>query len=184
MKAAWNQMAKLPFYHSFWNRTSQPPLVYTETHSNFTKFLPHNLQWVQTEISLALGIPTCIDQIKIDWDDVVFTVTWIQASRAGFQLLEPQPWHFLLFLKKEIVKTTPMRPLAWIMVLLHFGVGPSLYVIPKRAWWELEGPQTRFPPFGGEHLERALTSGRAPISPKGKFLGSHMNIRFTRIPSL
>lgn len=26
MKAAWNQMVKLPFYHSFWNRTSQPPL--------------------------------------------------------------------------------------------------------------------------------------------------------------
>jgi 4-aminobutyrate--pyruvate transaminase len=26
MNAAWNQMTKLPFYHSFWNRTSQPPL--------------------------------------------------------------------------------------------------------------------------------------------------------------
>jgi len=29
MNAAWNQMTKLPFYHSFWNRTSQPPLVPT-----------------------------------------------------------------------------------------------------------------------------------------------------------
>ncbi|XP_024379449.1 vanillin aminotransferase isoform X2 [Physcomitrium patens] len=26
MNAAWNQMTQLPFYHSFWNRTSQPPL--------------------------------------------------------------------------------------------------------------------------------------------------------------
>ena len=31
-----------------------------------------------------------------------------------------------------------MLSLAWIMVLLHFQVDPWLYVIPKRALWELE----------------------------------------------
>ena len=33
-----------------------------------------------------------------------------------------------------------MLPLAWVMVLLDFRVGLSLYVILKHAEWELEGP--------------------------------------------
>ena len=37
------------------------------------------------------------------------------------------------------------------MVLLHFRVGLSLYVIPNRALRESEAP---LPPFKGEHLER------------------------------
>ena len=52
------------------------------------------------------------------------------------------------------------------MVLLHFRVGQSLYVIPKQALWELEDPQRLLPPFGGEHLEQAWTSRLAPISPR------------------
>ena len=40
--------------------------------------------------------------------------------------------------KKER-KTIPMLPPAWIMVLLHFRVGSSLYVIPKRALQVLLG---------------------------------------------
>ena len=41
-------------------------------------------------------------------------------------------------IKKE--KTTPMLPPPQIMVYLHFCVGPSLYVILKRAVQDLEGP--------------------------------------------
>ena len=99
------------------------------------------LQWTQTEITLALGLPMCIDQIKIVWDYLVFTKTRIQAARIGFQLLKPQPWYSLVFLKKQSVKMTPMLPLVWIMVLLHFGVGPILYVILNWAWWNLRNPE-------------------------------------------
>ena len=52
-----------------------------------------------------------------------------------------------------------------IMMLLHFRVGPSLYVIRKWAIWavqELEAPQRLLPPFEGEPLQRARTSWLAP----------------------
>ena len=60
------------------------------------------------------------------------------------------------------------------MVLLHFQVGLSLYVIPKRALQELEAPQRLLPPFEGKHLEWAWTSWLTLVSPMGKPLGSHM----------
>ena len=78
------------------------------------------LQWTQTEITLALGLPMCIDQITIVWDYLVFTETRIQAARIGFQLLKPQPWYFLVFLRKEGVKTTPMLKLVWIIGVASF----------------------------------------------------------------
>ena len=68
--------------------------------------------------------------------------------------------------RKEERKTTLILPPAWIMVLLHFQV--SLYVTLKWAWCGLEDPQQPQPPFKGEHLERARTSGPVPISSKGK----------------
>ena len=43
-----------------------------------------------------------------------------------------------------------MLPPVWIMVLIHFRVGLSLYVIPKWASWELEGPWRLLPPSEGE----------------------------------
>ena len=44
------------------------------------------------------------------------------------------------------------------MVLLHFRDGVGLYVIPKQALREIEGPQRLLPSFEGEHLEQARTS--------------------------
>ena len=44
-----------------------------------------------------------------------------------------------------------MLPPAWTMILLHRGVGPSLYVIPKRASRELECSWRLLPPFQGAH---------------------------------
>ena len=46
-----------------------------------------------------------------------------------------------------------MSPLMWFMVLLHFWVGLSLYVILKWALQELEGHVRLVPPFKGEHLK-------------------------------
>ena len=60
------------------------------------------------------------------------------------------------------------------MVLLYFGVGSSLHVIPKRAIQKLEATQRLLPPFKGEHLEQAQRSWQAPCNPKGKPLSSHM----------
>ena len=71
--------------------------------------------------------------------------------------------------KKRKRKMTPILPPTWIMVLLHFQVGPSVYAIPKPALQELESPRQPLPPFKGERLERARTSWLAPIYP-----GSHM----------
>ena len=68
------------------------------------------------------------------------------------------------------------------MLLLHFQVGLSLYVIPKRALQELKGPQRLLPPFKLEHLQR-VHKPSWHLSP----IGSHMvdrNIQFTQIPPL
>ena len=46
-------------------------------------------------------------------------------------------------------KTTPMLPLVWIMVLIHFQVGLSLYVIPKHALRELEASFRRWTSWMG-----------------------------------
>ena len=43
--------------------------------------------------------------------------------------------------RKKGRKTTPMLPLAYIKVLLHFQVDPSLYVIPKLTFQELGAPK-------------------------------------------
>ena len=59
----------------------------------------------------------------------------------------------------------------WNMLLLHIWGSLTLYVILKRALWELQGPQSLLPPFHGEHLEWLQ---RNPVSPKGEPLGSHM----------
>ena len=90
----------------------------------------------------------------------------------GFQVRVVSGSFWWLGRKKE--KTTPMLPPVWIMVLLCFRVGLSLYVILKMATWELEGPQRLLPPFKGEHLEWVRTSWLAPIFPIGKPLGSQM----------
>ena len=42
---------------------------------------------------------------------------------------------------KEEGEVTPMYPPVQIIVLLHLRVGGTLYVIPKRASRELEGPK-------------------------------------------
>jgi hypothetical protein len=70
----------------------------------------------------------------------------------------------LLIRKKR--KITPMLPPTWIMLLLRFRVGSSLYVIPKRVLQELEGPQRLLPPLESEHIEWVQTSKLAPISPR------------------
>ena len=56
--------------------------------------------------------------------------------------------------KRKKRKMTPMLPLVRVMVLLHFQVGLSLYVIPKWALQELEDPQRLLPPFEGEHFNK------------------------------
>ena len=43
------------------------------------------------------------------------------------------------------------------MVLLHFQVGPSLYITPKHALQELEGTQRLLSIFEGKHLEHEQT---------------------------
>jgi hypothetical protein len=48
----------------------------------------------------------------------------------------------------------------------------QLYVTPKQASWELEGPQRLLPQFQSEHLEHAHTSLSPPTMCKP--LGSHM----------
>ena len=76
-----------------------------------------------------------------------------------------------------------MLPAVWIMVLLHFQVDLSLYIILKRALQELEGPKD-YCLLSKEHLELAQTSQPASIFPKDNSLGSHMvgwSIRFTWI---
>jgi hypothetical protein len=55
---------------------------------------------------------------------------------------------------------TPMLPPVRVMVLLHFQVGLSVYVIPKRALQELEGPQRLLPPLEGEHLNKRVQARR------------------------
>ena len=42
------------------------------------------------------------------------------------------------FIKISWRKTTLLLPPAWIMMLLRFRVGLSLYVIPKHALWDVE----------------------------------------------
>ena len=69
---------------------------------------------------------------------------------------------------------TLILPSAWIVVLLHFWVGISVYIIPKCTIRELEAPRQLLAPFEGEHLEWAQKSWSAPFSYKGKPLGSHM----------
>jgi hypothetical protein len=64
--------------------------------------------------------------------------------------------------EKEKRKMTPMLPPVWIKVFLHFRVGLSLYVILKRALWELKA-QRLLPPVEGDQ-----TSRLAPISSKGE----------------
>ena len=54
------------------------------------------------------------------------------------------------------------------MMLLHFRVALSLYVTPKQALRELEGPQRLLSPFKGEHLVQARTSQLPLILPKGQ----------------
>ena len=63
----------------------------------------------------------------------------------------------------------------WIMVLLHFWVGPRLYVIINQALWEIEDLQQwlLLPSFASEQLQRAQTNQPRPITPKGKPLGFH-----------
>ena len=65
-----------------------------------------------------------------------------------------------------------MLPPAWIMVLLHFWVGLSLYVIPEGALQELERPQQLLPP--PPFLSKVNTLWTSWPAPKGKPLGSHM----------
>lgn len=61
------------------------------------------------------------------------------------------------------------------MMLLHFLVDPSQYVIPKRTLKELEGSQRLLPPFEDERPKQGWTSHWATIYlPKGKSLVSHM----------
>jgi hypothetical protein len=75
-------------------------------------------------------------------------------------------------------KPPPMLPPACIMVLLHFLVDPSGYVIPKPALKKLEGSQRLLPPFEGEHVKQGLTSHWAPIYlPKGmKYPGQGLGL--------
>ena len=79
-----------------------------------------------------------------------------------------------------------MLPPAWMIVLLHFWVGLSLFVISETGLMRIRGPPKMTTPFEGEHLERARTSQLAPIFPKGKPLGFHMveSIRFIQTPPL
>ena len=70
-----------------------------------------------------------------------------------------------------------MLPQVWIMALLHFQAGLSLYVIPERASQELERhPSPRLlPPFKMNTLNGCGQAGpHASNSPKSKPLGSHM----------
>ena len=55
-------------------------------------------------------------------------------------------------------KVTLMLPPVWILALLHFRVGSSLYVITKRGVQKLECFQRQLPPFKGEHLEQGQRS--------------------------
>ena len=60
---------------------------------------------------------------------------------------------------KKVIKSTPMLPPAWTMVLLHFRVGLSLYVdFPEWTSRESEGPWKLQLPFKGEHVEWTWTS--------------------------
>lgn len=70
---------------------------------------------------------------------------------------------------------TLMLPLPCFMVLMvHLRVGLSQYVILERASQRTPRPQRLLLLFEGEHLEQAQTSWFAPISLKGKPLGSHL----------
>ena len=62
---------------------------------------------------------------------------------------------------------------AW-MVLFHLQVDLSLEVISKWASRELKIPWRLQPYFKCECFEWAWTIELAPLSPKGKFVGSHM----------
>ena len=87
--------------------------------------------------------------------------------------------------KKIERKTITMLPPAWIMVLLHFWVGLSLYVFPETCLMSMR--QFLKTNIEGEHLEHAQTIRLAPIYLKGKPLGSHMvgwKFMFTWIPPL
>lgn len=59
---------------------------------------------------------------------------------------------------------TLILPPVWIMVLLHFQVGLSLNVIPKRALQELEALQKLLPPLKDERLEWVQTRWLVPIA--------------------
>ena len=84
-------------------------------------------------------------------------------------------------------KRTSMLPPVWIKLLLHFRVGPSLYVILKRAFHKLEDiRQLLLSPYEG-HLEQIQTNRLAPMSPKGEPLGPTWlaeNIQFIGVPPL
>ena len=68
--------------------------------------------------------------------------------------------------KKE---TTPMLPLAYIIVSLHFWVGPSLYGALKRALQELKGPSfQRCTPWTG--MDKLANT----YLPQEQYLHSHM----------
>ena len=85
-------------------------------------------------------------------------------------------------------RQTITLPPAWIMVLLHFRVGLSLYVILKHVAWELEGSwRLLLPPFSKVNtLNGCGQAAPVPISPKGQ--ASRLphswlkNIRFIEIP--
>jgi hypothetical protein len=86
--------------------------------------------------------------------------------------------HIGLHIRQKIKerKTIPMLPPMWIMVLLHFLVDFSSYVIPKCTYLRskrIRGSQQPLLSFEGEHLEWAQTSPPTPTFLEGKCLGFH-----------
>lgn len=85
----------------------------------------------------------------------------------------PWLWFFLSWLMNcSIMLRSNWKERKMIPLLLHLWVGLSLYVIPKRALLESEGPKGKFL-LKGEPLQWVGTSW-PHLSPLGKAPSSHM----------
>ena len=108
---------------------------------------------------------------------------WLNPPTATFTFFSPSA-SMKIFVKNLLAlhderkrkkrKMTLILPPVRVMVLLQFQAGLSLYVIPKRALQELEGPQRLLHPFGGEHFNKWGQAHRhlspqwqAPMFPHG-----------------
>ena len=97
---------------------------------------------------------------------------WVGFGLVWFLIASDATMFFPWRESKQARKNTLILPLVWIMLLLHFQVRLSLYVIPDWGIPRIRGLPRLLRPFEGEHLEWAWThlylhQWQAPRFPHG-----------------